>query len=71
MKAKVILEFSEEEVNELMNQLSTLYDIAYPKIKDWVDSQEAKKIKSKYWAITRLITELSMLRIDLQEKEVK
>ena len=62
MKVFITVQFSVHEIEQIMEEISELYGVAYPKIKDWVDSQEAKHIKSKYSAITNLITELSLLR---------
>lgn len=63
MKATITLVLGEKERRAVLEQLSKLYDKAYPHIKDWLDSEEAKQVKREYWALTALITELNLWRV--------
>ena len=65
MRTDISIHFTPEEVVGILCNISDLYDVAYPKIKDWVDSQQAKQIKSKYRYLTDFITALNMMEVDL------
>jgi len=54
MKEAISIRFTPDEVMGVLYDIYGIYDVAYPKIKDWADSSEAKQVKSK----------LSMLDID-------